>query len=216
MDDDELSADDLTSGGADLDTGSGPSAGFSAWFEQHQRAVLIIGVLTLGLTVWLFVRKPTSSSGTTAGVAQSGPAQPGMTSDTASALNAQDTLLEQLAQAVQQLQQQAQPTGNPGPLPNPTSNGTWSAALLTWLAGLHLTGQQQQGLLSIWQATPANQQQAFLNLPLDQEEAYINQYLAMQGSQADANAPIVPYNRVNLPITVYSTPPTYGRTPPGA
>jgi hypothetical protein len=143
-----------------------------------------------------------------------------MTSDTASALNQQTTLLEALAQAVSNLQNQPIPTGNPPivgqPLPapaqpQPPSGGNpynpfagFSTALMAWFQ--QLTPQQQTADIALYQGLTPTQQQAFMALPLAQQEAYIT---AFNSNGVSGLGPYLPYNRINQPAQdVTTVPPT--------
>lgn len=211
-DDDTISDNQLDAIGDSPAPSSGGS--FSTWFQQHQRGVMVVGGITLVLTVYLIFRKSsTAGSGSTNTTSSGQPAQPGMTSDTASALNQQTTLLEALAQAVANLQNQAPPTTNPPPAPppgrTPGNYGDLLAFMQNWPA------QAQQAVMTWWNGLTGQQQSAFLAEPLAQQEQQLVSIGAASGTSGNGGTvPILPYNRENLPGDAFApSVPTYPRTP---
>lgn len=103
-------------------SGGSSSGGFKSFWENHQMIMMAIGLGVLLLTAVLVFRKSSASSNAANNTTAAGGGIPTVqTSDTATAINQQNTSIEALLNAFQQfMNRPSVPTPTPKPTPTPT------------------------------------------------------------------------------------------------
>ena len=137
---DEEVADTESGGGS----GTSSSGGFKSFWENHQMIMMVIGLGVLLLTAVLVFRKSQSSSNAASNTTAAGGVPTVSTSDTAMAIDQQNTSIEALLNAFQKFTDNMKPGGTT-PTPAPTGASalsTWQAAHPNWQSGMYA----QEGL----------------------------------------------------------------------